>query len=914
MRRLTLSLLLLAAVTLEARVISYSPYTDRTAVPAHQHRMNRHFVLVEGLGSMTGGGGVAVPPFHAPGMAGQLVVYDFLGIEEPKVVYPKEGTGLFLGVAVRENAAGVPTILAVVGLNGQVWAPMLVMSADGGTTWKTLNVPVASFNQYFPSSLDVGGPFAGGRSVQIRIGNEEWPFVIATRENIHAIRADGSSRMIEGPASVQAGGLLGRDATGTRFLFVAANHELHMLNTATMTSTLLSSEPGSYFDGWIAGDRAYVTEVVSGMNRVSVTTAGGSRQMILEAPTTGLTLFAIPTWDYSGAWIIERGPGKPTNLYKHTASAGLVKQWEDITAPEVEALHAGSSGTKLLVQVHRPRPQADQRIFQDPALAVWSEGQPAPRVYDELYMDEQFNKGFVHLDVERVADGEPFVFDSGVRFGGFGGPISPSVPPPSGGGGDVVQEWGVVRASLKQRLVLPAVGRTRGAFDSNWVTDVVIHNPVSGPQKVDIRFAPSGAPATTAQSAVRSVTLEANETRLIEDVLDSLFGIASGTGALFIEPEAGISMTSRTYSKSATGTYGFNMPAVDVFASAASARFPVTFAGAFLGSNYRTNLVITDAGDHGSVSGLRAAGTTGLMGLSGVTFEVGAKGQQQINGIGPMIGVYPYETGALLFQPTRGSAIASVFTIDNRTNDTTFFPPDLPAPIVRTIPAIGHLDGANNSRFRSDLYIYNPTSNLRTLALQVRMWDSPDTATLQFTLLPNEARVIRDVLQTMFGRTGIARLRYQSLDGNSNGVRVTSRTYSVNDDGGTYGFLMPPLNNFQSGGSGDTLEILGAIAHNDYRTNIGLVDLTGFGTGPSISVKIEIVDKAGHVADSFTVSVPFAGGMQLNDVFRARGLSVTGPVLIRVSPLGGLIGAYATHLDNRTNDASYLSANLAAKQ
>ncbi|MGZ8867524.1 MAG: hypothetical protein ACXW2P_04200, partial [Thermoanaerobaculia bacterium] len=498
-----------------------------------------------------------------------------------------------------------------------------------------------------------------------------------------------------------------------------------------------------------------------------------------------------------------------------------------------------------------------------------------------------------------------------IRFAGFPGGVSPSTPP--AGGGEVVQQWGVVRASLKQRLVIPAVGRTPGAFGSYWVTDVIINNPAASPQRVDIRFAPSGAPATTAENLVRTVTLGARETRLIEDVLNSLFGMEYGTGAFFIEPESGVTMTSRTYSKSATGTYGFNMPAMDVFAAAASARFPVTFAGAFLGTNYRTNLVITDAGEHGSVSGLRAAGTTGLMGLSGITFDVGAKGQQQINGIGPMIGVYPYETGALLFQPTRGSAIASVFTIDNRTNDTTYFPPDLPAPIVRTIPAIGHVDGANNSRFRSDLYMYNPTAQIRTLTLQMRMWDSPDTATLQFTMLPNEARVVRDALQTMFGRTGFARLRYQSMDGDSNGVRVTSRTYSVNDDGGTYGFLMPPLNNFQSGGPGDTLEILGAVAHDDYRTNIGLVDLSGIGTGPSVSVKIEIVNAAGDIADSFTVSVPFAGGMQLNDVFRSRQIDVRGPVLIRVSPLGGLIGAYATHLDNRTNDASYLGANLGVK-
>lgn len=910
MRRLLLLPLLLLAITVQARVISYSPYTDRSAVPAHQHRMNRHFVLIEGPATSLGGG-APLPPVQAPGIIGQLVVYDFLGIEEPKVVYPKEGTTLFFSAAVRENAAGVPTILALVLDTNNQWPPVFIFSRDAGTTWKKLSIAVPNYYGPFPSGVDLGGPFAGGRGSRMRIGNENHPFIVTNREAVFSVSADGTTRELWRPtnASVTVE-LLGRDATGSRFL-VRSAHGLSMLDITTGISTLVDSTIPSE-EGWITPSGEVYIEERSGTFRL-MRIRDGVRSIVHAIPSfSALGLFAIPTWDYSGAWIIERGPGKPTVLYKHTASADLVKQWEDITAPEVEALHAGSSGTKLLVQVHRPRPQADQRIFQDPALAIWSEGQPAPRVYDELYMDEQLNKGFVHLDVEKIADGEPFVFDSGIRFAGFGGGVSPSTPP--GGGGDVIQEWGVVRASLKQRLVLPAVGRTAGAFDSYWVTDVIINNPASTPQKVDIRFAPTGAPATTAENPLRTVTLAANETRLIEDVLESLFGMEAGTGAFFIEPESGVTMTSRTYSKAATGTYGFNMPAVDMFAAAASARFPVTFAGAFLGTNYRTNLVITDAGEHGSVSGLRAAGTTGLMGLSDVRFEVGPKGQQQINGIGPMIGVYPYETGALLFQPTRGSAIASVFTIDNRTNDTTFFPPDLPAPIVRTIPAIGHVDGANNSRFRSDLYIYNPTAQIRTLTLQVRMWDSPDTATLQFTMLPNEARVVRDVLQTMFGRRGIARLRYQSMDGNANGVRVTSRTYSVNDDGGTYGFLMPPLNNFQSGGSGDTLEILGAVADDDYRTNIGLVDLTGVGIGPSVSVKIEIVNATGNVADSFTVSVPFAGGMQLNDVFRARRLTVKGPVMIRVSPLGGLIGAYATHIDNRSNDASYLSANLAAKE
>ena len=69
MRRLLSLPLLLLAITVQARVISYSPYTDRSAVPAHQHRMNRHFVLVEGSAGAMGGGGAVMPPVPAPGIA-----------------------------------------------------------------------------------------------------------------------------------------------------------------------------------------------------------------------------------------------------------------------------------------------------------------------------------------------------------------------------------------------------------------------------------------------------------------------------------------------------------------------------------------------------------------------------------------------------------------------------------------------------------------------------------------------------------------------------------------------------------------------------------------------------------------------------------------------------------------------------
>jgi hypothetical protein len=81
-----------------------------------------------------------------------------------------------------------------------------------------------------------------------------------------------------------------------------------------------------------------------------------------------------------------------------------------------------------------------------------------------------------------------------------------------------------------------------------------------------------------------------------------------------------------------------------------------------------------------------------------------------------------------------------------------------------------------------------------------------------------------------------------------------------------------------------------------------------------VAARVDIIDDKGKTIDSFTMNVPSAGGVQINDLFHARGLG-DGPAaaLIRVTPLGGLIAAYATMNDNGTNDPTYLAANLASQ-
>ncbi len=919
MKRAAIALLLLCAANAGARVISYAPYTDRVAVPAFQARANRHFALVESPNSASVGGSapIAILP------QSQLVVYDARGLEEPRAVFPPDGTSATItAAAVREDDSQLALIVQSTydgGMNPQHRNDWF-LSVDGGASWTKTALGDDAYPPYTSTSpywggIDIGGPNARSAFSAARAATHDTPFVVVTNADpqtagVYSVAGNGSVKRLASGVSSQ---LFGENLTRDCFLVMVKPNEIGIVDLAGNYAAVGSSADRPS-EGWIATDgSAYVIAGSSSANRY-LRRFGPAGVVNLSTPSgsSNYAFVAVPTAGYSGAWMMERTIGQPTKLSLYTPATGAVVQWVDVSGPEVEALHAGRSGNTVLVQVHRVRTLTD--TFRDPALAVWHVGDPAPSRYDELYLTEQGSKGFVHVDPDAIGNGTPFVFDSGT-FSVTGCPIcSPPLPTTPGGGSDVVQEWGVVRASLNQKLVLPGIGRTPGAFGSYWLSDVTFYNPLDAPQQVTVRYVPTGDVLQAADVQEKTLTLAAREIRLVPDALKALFDLEAGGGAFVITPESGVNVTSRTYSQAANGTYGFAMNGIDVYA-AAGPRFPLTFSGAFFGANTRTNLVLTDTSGRGTSVSLRAADANGLIAsVPSAPAATPANGQQQINGIAAMVGLPANESGSLIVQPSTGDVIASVIAIDDRTNDPTYFPPDLPATVARTIPVIGHVDGANNSKFRSDLYLFNPTATPSMVSLQIN--SNAGQSALNLTLLGFEARVIHDVLMTAFAQTGTARLRYQSFGtyGSAATVRVTSRTYALNDDGGTYGFLMPPLNSFQSAAAGDSLEILGTTTGTSTRTNIGLVDLMASVSTRQPHAAIAFYDKTGSKIDEMTVTIPSAGTMQLNDVYRARNIAAsTGPVLIRVTSVDGLIGAYAAAVDNGTNDSAYLPANLAAK-
>jgi len=563
-----------------------------------------------------------------------------------------------------------------------------------------------------------------------------------------------------------------------------------------------------------------------------------------------------------------------------------------------------------LIQVHRARQQTDLRIFKDPALAVWQIGQPPPARYDELFLNEASSKGFVHLDVETIAGGSAFVFDSGIALSTSG--VAPSS---GGGGGDVVQEWGTVRASLRQRLVLPVVARLPGAFGSLWRTDLVLRNPSPDSQAVTLRYVAGSAASTL----TRTVSLGPSEIRILRDALLTSFGLEDGSGALWIEPSDGgaVEATSRTYTVSEKGTYGMGVPMIDAF-TAASARFPVTFSAALAGNGFRTNLLVTDAAGRGGDFSLQLSTVRARPTETQALFRTREGGQSQLFNLADLLAADSSQTNAIVFQPGSGELIPALILTDNRTNDSTYFSPDLVTQVSRTIPAIVDTEGAYGARWRTDLFLFNPSGATRTVALAAKPWNSNQAETVRtLSLGANESRVIPNALSSLFGLTGIARLRYGPPSGvDASGIRVTSRTYTTDAGGGTYGFPIPPLNAFQAVGAGESLEILGSVGTSDFRTNLAVIELTSATSAQGVihRAKVEILDQSGSLADSFEVSVPQAGGVQISDLFRERGLG-NGPAaaLIRVSPQSGLMGAFATVTDNGTNDPAYFAAVLASR-
>ena len=252
-------------------------------------------------------------------------------------------------------------------------------------------------------------------------------------------------------------------------------------------------------------------------------------------------------------------------------------------------------------------------------------------------------------------------------------------------------------------------------------------------------------------------------------------------------------------------------------------------------------------------------------------------------------------------------------------------PKSTPPPDALIIPAVAHAGGIN-STFQSDVRVTNASPQV--MKYQVTFTPTGDSGisdSKQTTIDINPGNTIAldDILGTWFNNTsgtaiGTLEIRPLSTQSTSTSPSITtvapvstfasSRTFDVTANG-TFGQYIPaiPFSTFIGLSKDPNLPAilsLQQIAQSSaFRTNLGIVE----GSGQPASVLISVFGDDGSKVAEFPLEL--AGGQHTQFSLASKNVdNVTdGRVEVRVLSPGGKVTAYASVLDNLTNDPLLVS-------
>lgn len=473
-------------------------------------------------------------------------------------------------------------------------------------------------------------------------------------------------------------------------------------------------------------------------------------------------------------------------------------------------------------------------------------------------------------------------------------------------------------------MVIPSVTHVSGLADFR--SDVRLANASTSAINYQLIFTPVGQSGTpTTKTTV--IQLKAGQTVALDDVVKNFFGFAAAgeaaSGPLEIRPLGTSSplsfASSRTYALSGTGTLGQFIPAVPLAQflgvpeslPGSPAPLPVnklSLQQVAQGTAYRTNFGLVEAAGEAATGNVRIFNPAGTL-LHTEPFSLQPFEQRQINQFlnGKVPPIEDARLEVVLDGPGRVSAFASV--IDNRTNDPLLVSPAIPEQISArryVLPGVADLQSVTN--FRSDVRLYNggstPVSATVRYAAQNTPGNTGPTATLQ--IAPGEVKVLDNVLPSLFSVTGTGGALVVETPSESSLV-VTGRTYSKEGEG-TYGQFIPGITSAEGTSLSERpLEILQVEESPAYRSNIGVFELTGQPARVRITANVP-----GSLSTPF-VEIDLGAGefrqygsllknsLNLGNAYNAR-------VSVQVIGGSGRVAAYASVIDNKTQDPTYVPA------
>ncbi|MFL6247005.1 MAG: hypothetical protein ACJ74H_13325 [Thermoanaerobaculia bacterium] len=482
---------------------------------------------------------------------------------------------------------------------------------------------------------------------------------------------------------------------------------------------------------------------------------------------------------------------------------------------------------------------------------------------------------------------------------------------------------------------------------------IVTHiNTATGPFLSDVRLTNAGASAVnyqitmtptqtdaTQSSKITQVTVDGQQTIALNDIVKNFFGYGAtslptdtGFGSLEIRPLNSSSTltyaSSRTYASTVSGTFGQFIAAMPFTRFATQRLSGIPLPGGVVtpskllslqhvaqSSKFRTNLGIVEGAGEPASGKIRVYDTLGNM-LKEVPFSLLPGEHRQMNRFIQFdAGIPTLENGRLEIevQSLTGAVTAYASVLDGVTTDPLAVMPVDPTTIHATryvVPGVADLpSGLQN--FHSDLRVYNGG----TSDVPVNMtfypgngfggFGTPVTAAPR-TIRAGEVLVLDNILPTLFNKSGTGGSILITTPASSSLV-ATGRTYTFVENNGTFGQFIPGVTPAEGVGLGDRpLQILQLEESDQFRSNVGLTELTG--NGATVRLTLSLPDSKVTAStdvvlgpNEFRQLRPILGLNPGNQTYNAR-------LSVEVISGAGRVTAYGSVIDNESKDPTYVPA------
>ena len=468
--------------------------------------------------------------------------------------------------------------------------------------------------------------------------------------------------------------------------------------------------------------------------------------------------------------------------------------------------------------------------------------------------------------------------------------------------------WFLGSTTIPTTYVLPSSARVSGQNGAFYTTSLTVTNTGSFDANLTIKFLGNNQDGRTGAEVTQLV--RAGNTVTYPDVLNSLFAVTSGFGAIRINANSNllkiVSQTS-TPPPSGVGSFGQAVPALapnDLVTSASSQ----VLIGLRQDTAFRTNAVIANATEAPAHVDLTLTSSGGsLFGSQG--YDLLPLEMRQIGAVVTALGAPDGTANAsLVVSTTTASARIATYAavIDQKTND--------PRTILGTrsgsdgnskiwlLPSSARVQGANGAFYTTEVTLANEGSTAANFTVKFlgHQQDGRSGAEVVRTVAANSVLSIPDVLGTLFGVTSdYGAILFTSDQATA---RVQSQTSTPPPSGiGTFGQAVPGFGpqDFATAFTPRTLS--GLRQDTFFRTNAVIANATDKPT----HVDLTLVSEAGTTLGTGSYDLLPYEMRQIGAVVTALGAPVgtsNASLVVSTPTAGARVATYAAIIDQTTND------------